>query len=598
MKHRIQHTLSLLVTILLTGSILSSCEEKKETVISGTGINEATWVEINDAAIDGEILPFEFMADGAWFATSSEEDWCKILGYSGPAGLSALRIKVEPNGGDMGRSAEIIVKVKGAPQVCRFTVRQGDGLIERGSGKYREINRWMFDFMSENYLWNESMPSLLLDYSLDYQSFLTQTLQGIAAQGDVNHDDGLWENGKRKAFFTYVQSKAPVSRATGVEYNDGGILKIQATQLGNGSDGPVGYVVIAVTPGTEAHRAGIKRGDFINRVNNIAVTAENYQTLARNVYNGNCIVEVNDVTWADGVPTLHSRGNVQYSSSSYIDPAIYKTSILTAENGKKVGYLLYMGFNMTFDDSLIEAFGKFKAEGISDLVLDLRYNNGGHVLSSTVMGTLIAGDHHKGSVYVKTTYNSRRTAQGEVGVYRIGEPSNPESSEGYDKIPASLTNSLGLSDLYVITSGTTASAAELVINGLRGLGLNVHLVGLNTMGKNVGMEGVARNYGGYSFIFYPVTFYCENAKGFKKYSGGFTPDLLIDDSTIYPGDFTTASDPLSSAALSWAATGVKPQPKTVTSRGNNRHFTLLPLDSDDRPVSRHQGGSIQMRQPL
>lgn len=569
---------------------LSACSER-DMVIEGNGIQAQTWTDVNDAAIAGEILPFEFEADGAWTAVSSEP-WCRVVSKTGPAGLSALRIKVDANEGEMGRSAVITVSVENAPQTATFVVRQGDGMIEKGPGKYRDVNKWMYDFMAENYLWNDNMASLRLDYSLDYDRFLLQTLQHIGANGDINHDDGLWKDGQRTAYFTYVQSKAPVSRVTGQSYNDSGILKLQATQLGNGSNGPIGYVVIAVTPGTEAARAGIKRGDFINKVNNIAVTADNYQTLARNVYSGNCIVEVNDVTWNDGVPTLNSRGNVQYSSSAYVDPAIYKSTVITADNGRKVGYLLYMGFNMTFDESLLAAFADFKTAGIDELVLDLRYNNGGHVLSSTVMGTLIAGTDKKDQIYVKTTYNKTRTARGETGVYRIGNPENPEQAEGYAPIQQALNNALGLKRVYVVTSGTTASAAELVINGLRGLDIDVRLVGQNTMGKNVGMEGTMRTFYGYQFIFYPVTFYCENARGFNKYSGGFAPDVAINDANIYPGDFATGADPLSAAALSWASTGTKPTAK-VRAQSTAKPCRLLPLDTDSRPVSRHPGGNLQ-----
>lgn len=579
-------------TLLTLG--FAACKENEEPVaIPGSGVDQQTWVAENPADIAGGILAYEFNAAGNWTATSDSK-WCQVLSKNGIAGESALRIKLEPNEDIMGRDAVVTIKVENADSEEKILIRQGIGIIEKGEGRYREVNKWLFDFMCDNYLWNEQIPNLPLDYSLDYQKFLTSMLEGVATKGDANHDDGYYKNGVRQAFFTYIDSKAPVTRATGNQYNDSGILKIQATQLGTGNTGPIGFVVVAVTPNTEASRAGLKRGDFINKVNNIEVTATNYQTLARNVYSGNCIVEVNDVTWADGVPTLHSRGNVQYSSSEYVDPSVYKTAVMTADNGKKVGYLLYMGFNMTFDDTLIDAFKEFKSAGIDELVLDLRFNNGGHVLSSTVMGTLIAGAEHKGKVYVKTSYNARRTMNGEQGVYKIGEPSNPESSEGYAKISEALQTSLGLNRLYVITSGTTASAAEIVINGLRGLNIDVRLVGVNTMGKNVGMEGVKRTFYNYPFLFYPVTFYCENAMGFRKYSGGFKPDYELNDANTYPGDFATAYDPLSATALQWAATGTKPQPKSVRTRGAQQ-LRQLPLPGDDAPISRHPSGAIQMR---
>lgn len=75
----------------------------------------------------------------------------------------------------------------------------------------------------------------------------------------------------------------------------------------------------------------------------------------------------------------------------------------------------------------------------------------------------------------------------------------------------------------------------MVINGLRGLDIEVNLIGQTTNGKNVGMEGVMRSFYNHEFLLYPVTFYVENAKGFRDYSTGFVPDVEIDDSAIYPG---------------------------------------------------------------
>ena len=64
---------------------------------------------------------------------------------------------------------------------------------------------------------------------------------------------------------------------------------------------------------------------------------------------------------------------------------------------KKVGYLLYMGFNIDYDDELMAAFERFRQQNVTDLILDLRYNNGGDVLSSAVLGTLVAGNDYKGT---------------------------------------------------------------------------------------------------------------------------------------------------------------------------------------------------------
>lgn len=573
-------------------TLVSSCGEKEPVVLTGNGVTEASWAEVNDVALEGETVMFEFTASDSWTVTS-EEAWCKPITTNGGAGLSSLRLQVEANEGQYGRSATVSVQVDGYPETCSLTIRQGEGFIEKGTGTYRDINKWIFSLMNDNYLWNESIPFLTLDYSVDYQSFLLSVLDGVAANGDVNRDDGVWVDGKRQSYHSYISSNAPLTRTVGATYTDSGIM-LMATILGPNDDDPCGFAVTWVTPGSPAEARGVKRGDFIRTVNNVPVTTTNYQSLGKNVLNGNVRIDLNDVEFIDGVAKITPREeSVFVGSDTYKDPAIYKTLVYTAENGKKIGYLLYMGFNIDYDDSLLEAFDKFKAENIDELVIDLRYNNGGHVLSSTVLGTLVAGQEHSGKVYVRTRYNARRTAAGEVDEYRIGDPANAENGS-YATIAEALNSSLGLRNVYVIASNITASASELLINGLRGLDITVNLVGTTTLGKNVGMEGWQNRQGNYQFIFYPVTFYCENAKGFRDYANGFKPELEIDDSTIYPGDFGTSRDILSRAAFMWASTGKMPTysdaPESRAGLGGIQR--LKSSREMMEPLNRRIGGSI------
>lgn len=106
------------------------------------------------------------------------------------------------------------------------------------------------------------------------------------------------------------------------------------------------------------------------------------------------------------------------------------------------------------------------------------------------------------------------------------------------------------------------------------------------------MEGWQKRVGNYSFVLYPITFYCENGQGFRDYGNGFTPDLVIDDSTIYPGEFGTMADLLSSAALQWASSGVKPTDYSTLSRSTGGNMMALPADKTlNEPLTRRVGGS-------
>lgn len=583
-------------TILLSAALCSagvsftSCEDD-DTVQPGSGIAEAQWQAVNDADINGQTLIYEFEAPASWTA-SSNKSWCKVLTPSGFAGLSSLRIKVEPNDGKLGRSAEVSVQIAGYAQPCVLIVRQGDGVLEKGEGRFRDVNAWTYDIMSQYYLWNEGIPNIILDHSLDYDRFFAQILDGVAENNDANHDDGQWIDGQRVGYYSNIQSNAPLSRSAGETYNNAG-LAVMPTILGANDNDPCGFAVMFVTPGTAADQAGVRRGDFIMKVNGIAVTQNNYMQLGNYLLSGGVTADLNSVTFNNGVATINNRvPSVTIGRSSYVDPAIYKASVITAANGKKIGYLLYMNFHMDYDAELIEKFNQFKAEGVDELVIDLRYNNGGHVLSSTVLGTLFAGQSHRGQTYLHTTYNSARAAAGEEGFYTIGEAANPEIEGGYDYIAQALNSSLNLDHVYVIGTQNTASASELLINGLRGLDIDVRLIGTRTQGKNCGMEGWQKRAGSYSFILYPITFYCENAKGFRNYSEGFMPDFEYDDTNIYPGDFGTNDDSLSEIALIWAATGSKPSfNSAMGSRGATGLHLLKPTKEMKSVFTRNMGGS-------
>ena len=323
------------------------------------------------------------------------------------------------------------------------------------------------------------------------------------------------------------------------------------------------------------------------------VTDANYKTLGQYVYDGSVEIAVSQVTWEDNgsTPVLSSKGNIQLGAASFTDPAIYMDKVVGIDGtDKKVGYLLYMGFNIDYDDELMAAFERFRQQNVTDLILDLRYNNGGDVLSSAVLGTLVAGNDYKGQVYAHTTFNEDRTEAGEGGDYKIGVKETVERI--YEPLETALQHAVGLKKIYVLVSQTTASASEMVINGLRGLDIEVNLIGQTTNGKNVGMEGVMRSFYNHEFLLYPVTFYVENAKGFRDYSTGFVPDVEIDDSAIYPGEFGTMEDQLGYIALVWIKSGKKPelQASSLTRGGGS---PMKPFGDlwDIRPI-RPMGGAV------
>lgn len=565
---------------------VSACMNEDDVRIpEGTGISEMSWEGTVSADEDGDVLSLTFTSEGKWSAVSSDPSWCHILTPEGVAGASALRIEVDLNVNAEPRNASVEISVEGYPQSLTLDISQSEGVTEKGDGRYREVNEWVYRRMVENYLWNEPISGLQLDYSLDYQAFLKSILDGVAKHGDVNHDDGAYNQELRTEYYSQIISDAPVTRTVGQEEYGNGFYRLRPVDLGTA----IGVVVDAVVPGGPADKAGIHRGHFITEVNGVGITMDNYKSVTSKIYTDQLSVLVNTVEWQganNDKAVVTPVSEFKLYPDHYADPAIYKAETVELSDGRKIGYLLYMGFHTDYDEQLIEVFDKFKADGVQDLVLDFRYNNGGEIISSTLMATMIAGQKHMGEVLAKLTFNADRTAAGETASYKIGVSETIEYPDGYMLIEEGLSHSLDLDRVYVITSGYTASASEIIINGLRGLGIEVNLVGTRTSGKNVGMEGYRTSYRNYDFLLYPVTFYIENAVGFSDYSDGFEPDLYLDDSGYFPGgDFGSDSDFLCNAAYGWIRTGYNPMKPSSSSV--ELSYAPAPFLIDSR-----QGGSL------
>jgi C-terminal processing protease CtpA/Prc len=192
-------------------------------------------------------------------------------------------------------------------------------------------------------------------------------------------------------------------------------------------------------------------------------------------------------------------------------------------------------FDAAFDDELKEAFDLFKEASaeigdINYLILDLRYNGGGNVASCRYLSSIIAGNEamngSKPKVFMYSRYNDERMA--EQG--RDKSDYTTYKSDDFDGTAATAYN-FPFKEIYVIGTDDTASSSEMLINGLRGIGEKVVLVGGTTNGKNVGMEvwntqsSAIGAIDGNHYIFAPISFQAYNCKGESNFDNGFIPDI-------------------------------------------------------------------------
>lgn len=247
--------------------------------------------------------------------------------------------------------------------------------------------------------------------------------------------------------------------------------------------------------------------------------------------------------------------------------SVPRSQVVTSQGGRRVGYILFNDHHQGAQDALITAFQDLKTAAVQDLVLDMRYNSGGYLYVAQAAASMVSGPQKDGQVFEQLRYNDKREAESRAGVFRFTTTvQSPEVtySRGY-ALPQ-----LSLPRVYVLSSGLTCSASESIVNGLRGVDVQVVLVGQTTCGKPYGFR--RRDNCGYAF--FPIEFQGYNAKGFGDYTTGFAPTCTVaDDSSIALG---APEEPLLKAALSHADTGSCP-PGTVTT--SNRDVRSLDLRS-------------------
>lgn len=579
---------SMVAVTTFTACSDSNDDEPGAVDSQSTGISNPGWDGDVVLAAKGQTYNITFSAAADW-TIDNKADWLTLSTTSGKAGNAVVMATAKANDANENRETFLTVRVNGYKQPTTIKVVQAYEEGETPTG----VNAWVRNYMESHYLWNEPIPALKISNALTAEQYLDAILKGVDANDHLNREDGHWADGKREYFYSWIEANAARSRAAGEQVTGSGVMYMDATLLDQNNS--VGLIVSIVCPGSPAAQAGLYRGVLITAVNGTRINTSNYSTMGEKVYDGNVTITWNKVTFDDeGYGSVEPQGDLKLNRATFNDVSVYMSKILELNNGTKVGYMLYNSFDYGYDTQLINAFTKYKEEGITELILDLRYNPGGHVISSLLMGTLIAGQQHKGEIYGRSVYNATRMQTTSPGEYKLGVATTPEMPNGYDKITEGLATCIGLNRIYVICSENTASASELVINGLRGVGVDVRLIGTTTNGKNCGMEGIEKTFGNYTYSLYPITFYIENAKGFKDYADGFTPDVDFDDSDQYPGDFGTTDDPYTLFALYWIANGTKPSFNTANSRALSsqfgRHLTL-----NDSPISkRHIKGAMML----
>lgn len=360
-----------------------------------------------------------------------------------------------------------------------------------------ETNNWIYDVMKDVYYWTDDLPAKP-DTLQNPSDFFFGLLSSEDRFSTIVPD-----------YDELLNNLSGVSEEAGYEFM---LAKEQNTDN-------VLAIVLYVKKDSPADFANLKRGDVISQINGTTITIDNYKMLLPEIYQNHSIKYKR---FNEELASYEEKGTLDLNAVVVSENPNYLDTVYTI-GSKKIGYYVYTFFspgtdNSTiYDDQMDQIIGNFKNEGVTDLVIDLRYNSGGAGSSARNMASLLAPNVTSSDIFYKNQYND---------LYQEFFLSKPDG-EARLQVPfedkmENIGSQIG-ADLYVLTGTRTASASELVINGLDPY-MTVTLIGETTVGKNVGsipIQNVENPEIDYGLL--PIVVKVFNSAGFSDYNEGFTP---------------------------------------------------------------------------
>lgn len=396
-----------------------------------------------------------------------------------------------------------------------------DALAITSAGSLSSEKRWVRAYMDEAYLWYDEIPPVdatAPPFSNDQDVYGSLENYFGALKTPV-----LTASGKRKDQFSFVFP----TRAWRELSQSGTVLGYGMEIVLASSIPPRGIRVAYVEPGSPADQAGVQRGDTLVSAN--GVPADTLDPAG---------IDVLNAALSPATPGLRtfvfSRKGMVLPALSLGATTVVKQPVLAAKvldvEGQKVGYLVFNDHIASAEAQLIAAVRQFKAAGVSDLVLDLRYNGGGFLFIASELSTMIAGTARtQGKIFERLQFNNKRAQETEEATQPFFVTACGLDSS-FRCTTDELLPTLNLPRVFVLVTGSTCSASESIINSLRGVDLEVRVIGTTTCGKPYGFS--AKDNCGISY--FPIEFQGTNHKGFGDYADGFAPDCPARDDLDSP----------------------------------------------------------------
>lgn len=376
------------------------------------------------------------------------------------------------------------------------------------------LDTWMYDIMQQNYLWYQDLPSYdNVNLFLDPASFLSK----VKSKSDS---------------YSFVDSVMETPLPTyGFDYS-----LVRSADIDTAYNALITYVI----PGSPAEAAGLVRGDWIMKVDTSYISKKYETQLLQGTKARDLVMGV----WKE-VPVEPEEGEVGEEETTVYkvvpndktlklpaaraveDNPVHKTEILTVKENNsniKVGYLMYNSFTAgtkadpeKYNDELRQISQEFKTAGVKYVILDLRYNAGGSLDCVQLLGTILTSNARLNEPMAYLEYNDKNR--------------DKDATINFDPTILGSGTNLDLPGLFVITSGTTAGAPEMLIGSLfLKDSYPVVSIGSATKGQNVATEEFVNEE--FLWSVNPVVCTVYNSK--HNENGSFVPntDLKISETTI------------------------------------------------------------------
>jgi len=413
-----------------------------------------------------------------------------------------------------------------------------------------EISDFIWKGLNQYYYWQESVVNLSdskKENESDYAYYLSQNTNPETFFNSLLHPDDNFS----WIVDDYIELE---NMLQGIDNSDGMEFGLYVECNDQNIFGFVRYV----QKGSDAESKGVKRGMVFSDINGTRLNRDNYRDLLYNQANNTYTVKFSQISYNQNnqcANIIPGQEDITLVKSRIVKNPIHISKIIEIQ-GQKVGYLMYNQFvgvveseGKNYNSELNNVFSNFLSNGINDLVIDLRYNPGGRISTSINLASMITGQFNN-QVFAKERWNSK--------LMNYWDENSPESL--LNRFTNKLSNnesifSLNLDRVFILTSARTASASELLINGLDPY-IDVIHIGDFTVGKNQGSITVydyindSRDKNpNHMYAMQPIVLKIGNVAGYADFPNGLEPDIFIKESLLNPGILGDIEEPLLKIAI-------------------------------------------------